>query len=186
MKLNFNLASTARITVKQISVNGKFQWKVSVGCASDFRAYAPRERLCENPNREVGDASVQPTREAARRPQIPQPRGWGFFTLTYRKRGVSDTCLGWSERSPTFPVGGLQGAADRLPVGGRECTPTFRLGDSLCYNRTSEFSKSFTRGGFLPLGGVIECPSSFNRCICVLIPPGNFSFKLPSSLITRQ
>ena len=54
------------------------------------------------------------------------------------------------------------------------------------YNRTSEFSKSFTLGGFLPLPGAIECPSSFNRCSCVFIPPGNFSFKLPSSLITRQ
>ena len=61
-----------------------------------------------------------------------------------------------------------------------------RLGDSLCYKRTSEFAKSFTLGGFLPLPGAIECPSPFNRCICVFIPPGNFSFKLPSSLITRQ
>src|SRR5215813_7400552 len=54
------------------------------------------------------------------------------------------------------------------------------------YRRVSDFSKSFTLGGFLPTAVAIECPSSRNRLDCSFTPPGNFSFKLPSSLTTRQ
>ena len=72
--------------------------------------------------------------------------------------------LGWSERSPTFPGWGLREAVRCCgAVGWSERSPTFPGWDSLCYKRTSEFSKSFTLGGFLPLPGAIECPSSFNR-----------------------
>jgi hypothetical protein len=110
MKLNFNLASTARITVKQMSVNGKFHGKFG-----------------------------------------------GVRTL-----------------SAVFECVKSRDCAGGCPS------------KSWRYNRTSEFSKSFTFGSFLPLPGAIECPSSFNRRDCPFTPPGNFSFKLPSSLITRQ
>jgi len=43
----------------------------------------------KTPTGRLGDVSVQPTREEALRPQIPQPGGWGFFTLAWRKCGES-------------------------------------------------------------------------------------------------
>ncbi len=41
--------------------------------------------LPESPNREVGDISRSPTgRQPTRVLGIPQPEGWGYFTLAYR------------------------------------------------------------------------------------------------------
>jgi hypothetical protein len=54
------------------------------------------------------------------------------------------------------------------------------------YNRTNDRSKSFTFGAFFAFPGEIEWPSCFRRCDWAFTPPGNFSFKLPSSRITRQ
>jgi len=48
------------------------------------------------------------------------------------------------------------------------------------------FSKSLTFGGFLPFPVSIACPSSLKRADCPSTPPGNFSFRLPLSLTTRQ
>lgn len=48
------------------------------------------------------------------------------------------------------------------------------------------FSKFLTFGGFLPFPASIVCPSSLSRAACTSTPPGNFSFRLPLSLMTRQ
>jgi hypothetical protein len=51
--------------------------------------------------------------------QIPQPAGWGSFTLACRSVSVLrdgplvSRALGWSEASPTFRLG-----VPNLPVGG--------------------------------------------------------------------
>ncbi len=54
------------------------------------------------------------------------------------------------------------------------------------HNLVSRFSKSTTFGDFLPVPGSIKCPSSINLADCAITPPGNLSFRLPSSLTTRQ
>ena len=61
-----------------------------------LRGDATGWRLCENPNQEVGDASVQPTKATAAISQIPQPAGWGSFTVSLKH------CEGQGlERTPT-------------------------------------------------------------------------------------
>ena len=59
----------------------------------------PLKRLCENPNREVGDASVQPTRSAAASPGIPQPAGWGSFTSACFSRIPNLQAVGFTSPS---------------------------------------------------------------------------------------
>jgi hypothetical protein len=60
----------------------------------------PTARACENPNREVGDASVQPTRAATAILKILQPEGWGSFTVSLNHLETHRL-----ERSPTFRLG---------------------------------------------------------------------------------
>jgi hypothetical protein len=55
--------------------------------------------------------------------QIPQPGGWGSFTVNLQTSRNATTL-----KHPN-PVGGLQGGAAAVPVGQSERTPTFRLGD---------------------------------------------------------
>src|SRR5438477_7355459 len=65
MKLNFNLASTARITVKQMSVNGKFHGKFLGGWRHIF-------------------APAQLVRDCVK---TPTGGGWGCFRPAYKRSG---------------------------------------------------------------------------------------------------
>ncbi len=46
-----------------------------------------RKLILKSPNREVGDRSFQPTENAPTDDvfKIPQPGGWGFFILAYKR-----------------------------------------------------------------------------------------------------
>ena len=128
------LESTTRATQNLLDRATTLPVFVLISCScSNIRSSMMRlTSMCENPNREVGDASVQPTREAARRPQIPQPGRLGILHSSLQEtRRVSDACYGWSDGSLTFRFGDLRGAVARLPVGRSEWTPTFPVGGFL-------------------------------------------------------
>jgi hypothetical protein len=102
-----------------------------------------------------------------RLPAIPQPEGWGSFTLAYNTDGLGllaqflkrqpgihasphkaawsirdaslrSRAVGLNEISPTSRLGDCKEAAAPLPLGRRESTPTFRLGDSCAFFTISD------------------------------------------------
>ena len=128
------------------SVAGSLQWLGGIlqpaSCASFISADMTRQReLLKSPNRQVGDRSLQPTKETRARPsQIPQPGGWGSFIPAYLElpspcrhmQSLIEHCnlahIGWNQQSST-PVGRFQKLALARRVGWNEQSPTCRLGD---------------------------------------------------------
>ena len=88
------------------------------------RAIPPTQRECENPNRQVGDASVQPTGESAAVPQFPNRQVGDPSRQPSEIKGGQRL-----ERSPTCRLGDLRTSCPS-PVGWIERTPTCRLGDT--------------------------------------------------------